>query len=440
MTGYSGYLDFDYYKLYRANSNNSAFSPITTSTHTLYIDNTLTYGVTYYYYVTGVDKLPVINESVASQIAHVFIKPPKPLMPIIPIISTDTSRPLQPSGIKIKIVGNHPVISWDSPRYNEDKSLCNDQYVFKVYRSTDIHFNWVNISTIAYICIKNYEIQDNITQSSLVYYYKVACVDKAGNESRCSMIHDNSLDFNAISISTDTRLVLAIPDTISNNLYKTSNLLNENVIILADEIGTNSNTPDVLKLYDVYPAKASNLERLDAMSFSNPLIQLIWQYDTHQNLLAPTIPTLSSQAYDDEYSIFWFNGVEWVKSGKEALNGGFKLKTSRFGKYMIKRSLKAQSFVINKVYPRIFTPNGDNRNDRVEFQYENPRDGTVSGTIFDLRGAVVAKLKPGPNSNSLIWDGYTDAGSLANAGTYIYQLEVTGAESKVVNGIVILAK
>lgn len=131
------------------------------------------------------------------------------------------------------------------------------------------------------------------------------------------------------------------------------------------------------------------------------------------------------------------------KSGKlsnEIKDGSLTTYSNRLGKYMVKQSIRSTSFVLNKVYPQTFTPNGDNRNDYVEFQFENPTDSNPQGKIFDLRGALVAELVKGDNYNSLIWDGRINQGEIAPPGVYIYQIEVTGTESKVFNGIVILAK
>ena len=79
-------------------------------------------------------------------------------------------------------------------------------------------------------------------------------------------------------------------------------------------------------------------------------------------------------------------------------------------------------------------------------EYDNPREAGVSGTIFDLRGTPVARMRVERDdgianiSGSLIWDGRDSSGSYVSGGVYIYQIEVSGTESKVINGTVVVAR
>ncbi|MGA2090130.1 MAG: gliding motility-associated C-terminal domain-containing protein [Endomicrobiales bacterium] len=106
----------------------------------------------------------------------------------------------------------------------------------------------------------------------------------------------------------------------------------------------------------------------------------------------------------------------------------------------LSKKAPATTFTLTSVYPQIFTPNGDNRNDYVQFQFENPQDANPSGKIYNLHGAAIGEMKAGVVYDSLIWDGTTYSGSIALPGAYVYQIEVTGSESKVYTGVVVLAK
>jgi gliding motility-associated-like protein len=77
------------------------------------------------------------------------------------------------------------------------------------------------------------------------------------------------------------------------------------------------------------------------------------------------------------------------------------------------------------VYPRIFTPNGDGRNDKVLFEVDNPAALPIRGEVFDVRGAKVGDLQNGPKTDSLLWDGRDGMASVPS-GVYIYQIEVGG--------------
>jgi hypothetical protein len=90
------------------------------------------------------------------------------------------------------------------------------------------------------------------------------------------------------------------------------------------------------------------------------------------------------------------------------------------------------------VSPRIFTPNGDGANDKAVFHFDNPELAPITGEIFDLSGARVAKLAPGRDAFlTLLWDGRDSGGNAVPAGIYVYQIEFNG---KVANGTVVVAR
>ncbi|PCI36620.1 MAG: hypothetical protein COB53_08935 [Elusimicrobia bacterium] len=90
---------------------------------------------------------------------------------------------------------------------------------------------------------------------------------------------------------------------------------------------------------------------------------------------------------------------------------------------------------------RFITPNGDTFNDTVVFTFENPRDSAVSGSIYDLKGAEVARLTIGPTppsvtQSTLEWDGRM-GGQAVNGGLYIY---VILSEETVVSGTLVVVR
>ncbi len=96
------------------------------------------------------------------------------------------------------------------------------------------------------------------------------------------------------------------------------------------------------------------------------------------------------------------------------------------------------SLTVTKVFPRIFTPNGDTFNDKARFELDNPEQLPVGGAVFDLNGARVAQLKSGTDATSvLLWDGKDVDGQVVAGGIYIYQIEFQG---KTATGTVVVAR
>jgi hypothetical protein len=98
------------------------------------------------------------------------------------------------------------------------------------------------------------------------------------------------------------------------------------------------------------------------------------------------------------------------------------------------------SLTLTKVACRIFTPNGDRFNDKARFEFDNPEQLPIGGTVFDLNGARVASLQPGNSTNSvdvLLWDGKDVDGQVVAGGIYIYQIEFQGKHA---TGTVVVAR
>ena len=111
--------------------------------------------------------------------------------------------------------------------------------------------------------------------------------------------------------------------------------------------------------------------------------------------------------------------------------------------YTINRTFSSESFQIEEIRPdKIFTPNGDGWNDYLEIKYDNPYDALVKGKIYDIKGRLVTNMEKDENGATarLIWDGNDLNSEPVTGGLYIYQIEVSGPENKIIKGIIILVR
>lgn len=102
----------------------------------------------------------------------------------------------------------------------------------------------------------------------------------------------------------------------------------------------------------------------------------------------------------------------------------------------VRKTVSATEFKFEKVYPAIFTPNGDDVNPKAEFYFDNPENKEVSIRIFDLSATLVKEVEITSGVRPF-WDGKNQNGEIVEGGIYIYQLKVG---NDVVKGIVTVAK
>ncbi|MCB0316260.1 MAG: gliding motility-associated C-terminal domain-containing protein, partial [Calditrichaeota bacterium] len=89
------------------------------------------------------------------------------------------------------------------------------------------------------------------------------------------------------------------------------------------------------------------------------------------------------------------------------------------------------------VRPNPFTPNGDNRNDRAEFDLTQLSLSRPLLKIYDLNGRSIRVLSD-ISANRLSWDGSDGFGRQALPGVYLYVLQ--DGNENVAQGQVVLAR
>jgi len=384
----------------------------------------------YYFAIKTEDEVPNISD-----ISNVASAKTSSLIP-------DAVSPRQPAGIRgiLSADGNKMSISWSGVSKNEDGTACNDLAGYNIYRASVVDGEYTYVDFVAEGESLVWTDPENINGQT--FYYLVRAKDTAGNLSRISMIADSSKDLNIIAVNDEeisTRI--AIPKEINQNLYKENNSYSEDIII---EVLRNREEENgrVIKSYSFIATKGQSGKEIKDFVFAKPLAQVVLAYEV-ENGYVKRASSVPADRASEQLALFWFNGLEWIKLGGEVDESLhlISIKSKRIGKYMIKESLRATSFVIEGIQPdKIFTPNGDGWNDYFEIQYANPKDGSVKGRIYDLRGALVAEMGKGATENSLRWEGKDINGNPAPGGVYIYQIQVTGPEKKVINGTVVVAR
>jgi len=358
------------------------------------------------------------------------------------IIREDTLPPRQPAGIKgiLSEDGKTMTISWSGVTKNEDGTACEDLAGYNIYRASIVDGEYTLVDYVDKGASLMWSDPEDIKGST--FYYMVRAKDTANNLSRISMIVDSSNDMNIIAVNSEemsTRVV--IPKEIKQILYEGNNSYGDDVII---EVLRNQEEESgrVIKCYSFVATKGQSGNEIKNFVFARPLARIVLTYEV-ENGHVKRASSVPADRASEQLALFWFNGLEWMKLGGEVDEAMHlvSIKSKRIGKYMIKESLRASSFVIESIQPdKTFTPNGDGWNDYFEIQYANPKDGNVSGKIYDLKGALVAGMEKGANEETLRWDGKDANGNPAPGGVYIYQIEVTGPENKVINGTVVVAR
>jgi len=420
--------DMKLYRVYRSTASPCETLGVLVATvdhpTTRYRDTGLTNDIRYYYVLRAVDEANLVSDA-SSEIS-----------------ALPSLRPREPCGVKATLVdsGKHIRIQWKAVTRNEDGSSCTDLEEYRIYRSTYLAgFSADARATVAQPLVAWSETENIIGKT---YYYKVRAADIGGVESADSMIimaQDGKV--NVVALAEDMQAMVLIPEELTDILYKESNSYNDDLIIKVEEVEEEESKDKVISCYEYKAWKGygnDSLEEIKSFSFAKPKASVSLSYEVTAHGMVQGTRIKASQA-GTQLALFWFNGIEWVKLGArtDTVERVLTIKTEKLGMYKIKESFAATEFTLNKVWPRIFTPNNDGLNDAVYFEYANPNNRGVVCRIFDVRGAVVRQLDIGQTETSFAWDGKDEKGKVVPSGVYLYQLE---AEGKVINGTVVVAK
>jgi hypothetical protein len=353
-------------------------------------------------------------------------------------------------------------IEWRDVSKNVDGTPFDDPapQQYRVYRSKSFRLDasnpaekvWSMGATSAQAAGGTISGTLDVLGSSDLYYYRVRAVDEWGNESPDSMIIEAKGDGSVLNIlaeGEDKISQLSLPAAVARSLMQENNSYGDDLLVKVSPMPDEEKNR-VVRSVQVAFHRVDTGDKIDGYLLSQAgVVKVGFQV---QNgfvtqgapvpglAYAPTnAPVIEEKKAKDSLSLFWHNGVEWVKVGGivDPSAQRVELKTRRVGRYQVRQAIHLGPVSLTKVYPRVITPNDDGWNDKVIFEFDNPGLVSLKGEIFDVTGAKVSDMVPGPSPDTtLMWDGKR-GGSSVPSGIYIYQIEAGG---EVASGTVVVAQ
>jgi hypothetical protein len=420
------------YRLERSDDG-VGYVPVITITTTNYTNTGLTDLTTYYYRVRAFNGDGIITA------------PSLVVSTTTPEI-TDLTPPDVPMGLKGSLdpSGNAFTLNWEAVTQNADGTALTDLVGYNVYRRATLFGTPVKITPLP-IAVRAFA--DVVNGQTL--YYTVRAVDTSGNESPDSMTADSSGDANVIFIGPDNLSTLAMPSSVNDLLRSAYNKYGVPLYVRLSEEPVASASA-IIRHIKLSLHRSDTKAAVSDLAFARPQSIIAIAYNLiggqvgYGSPLATNAVMAPAAVSPNQLSIYWNNGVTWVKVGGTVDTSAqvVRIKSSFLGSYQLRVAATATSLSLDQanVYPRVFTPNADGFNDRVYFVLENPNNASVTGQIIDLGGRVVANLQPQSGTGigtTLIWDGKDTSGAVVPGGAYIYKIK---GEGKTFTGTVGVAR
>lgn len=391
-----------------------------------YQDTGLTLNSTYYYHFISAAVGPIYSVGVATS---TFLDlPPMAVSGLAAQFNNDATQSL---------------LSWKAVRTNDDGSLFistttpihQELAHFEIWRATSVFQpGFVRITTVP---IASVAYADVLPVQGGLYLYKIVAVDSYGKYSA------------PMAVDSGGDMYIYAGDSITH-LRVPRKLVPE--VGIADVVLRSVDEPPNL------PEKTYRSVRWEALrsegggvipqwQFSKPEARISLRYEVVNGQIAangesaaPGTAAVPAANAAENLGMYWNNGAKYVKLyGDVDMNQQMvNAPAGMMGSYQIRALLRDQAFTFDPstLSNKIITPNGDGRNDRAVFRFDNPRDSSFTGRIFDVTGAFVAEMAPGPDRNTLQWDGRGN-GRPAAGGVYVYQIR---SEGKVFNGTLVVVR
>jgi hypothetical protein len=319
-------------------------------------------------------------------------------------------------------------LSWSVVNTNENGTPASDISFYRVRRSNFL------LGPFTTVVAEPSVTEINLPAITFETYFQVLAVDTFGNESPpavSNLLRVTPANIvSVVGVATDnTQSHVSVPMTLLGELRSPTDHLVS--VKRNTDPAYNKDVTRTLATYDVQYVSPNMAVDKDFL-FSQPAVTVTIQY-------TPPSPTKT-------VGILWWSGTRWIKLGQGVVDTAINtvsFQTALPGTYQLRQYEASTELVLDRanVFPRIFSPNGDNLNDFVYFVVENPQSSPLEGTIYALSGGEVASLEfagaGAPTPSTLVWDGKDRAEETVPAGVYLYEIR---GEGKIIQGTVIVAK
>lgn len=343
-------------------------------------------------------------------------------------------------------------LNWNTVTSNVDGSLFKSTSApltvelqkYEISRATSVlNASFVAIATVS---VSSLAYVDVVPDPAAAYLYRVRALDSFGTADVAAAV-DSSGD--SYIFSSDHVTHMKIPESLRYELSGSSNAYGQNVVFRAvDRAGDASR--NIFRAVTFEARTSPGNAVIDRFEFSRPAVTMAMHYDVAGGQVVvssiaasgvgPAAKTIPAATADQTLSIYWNNGAKYVK-----LFGQVDTQTQLIsvagingGDYDIRGVLRDQglNFDVSQLSNKVITPNGDGRNDKAVFLFDNPRDAAFSGRIYDRQGGFIADMSAGVLANTLQWDA-RGGGRVVPGGVYIYQIR---GEGKVFSGTLLVVR
>jgi hypothetical protein len=419
-------LYFASYHVQRSTCPGQDFADVAITTAAALTDKFLTPFTTYYYRVSARDLFG--RDSVFSSTASVTPYDIPPLEPL-GLLSGNGSFTWSPTRT---FQDNTPFDSTGTPTINELQG-------YRVLRSSanicgEVFYSSITVASNTYT--------DTQYTAGDLYYYRIQSYNTAG-PSTPTMVVSNDSAGSRYLLQSDCVSRLVINSVQAQALSRATNGQGADIQIqLSFRLEDAAEGEGIIQSAQWVALK--NGVVVPGFHFDTPAT-IILHYNAvggvPQPLARPSAQAAPAAHDSTSLGMYWFNGAQFEKLyGKVDPDAQtVTVQTPNLGIFQIRYLQRSSGavFDISNLSGRVITPNGDGKNDTLIFGYDpGPDNVAATGRIYDLKGAFVADMTPGPVPNTLTWDGRMN-GRYVASGVYAYEIKGGG---KTFSGTIVVAR